>query len=175
MYKELKVIREYLQIDVKALSHCTPVHLETNTKSHVVVKQPKDLFFQRHTQLVSSLEQSQRDQLDLVKDLKQRIRINQNIRRMNLEYLVKRNSGVSKITRPRRISVVTSLDSGVREQHERHRWVTTSEYGTLSTATSTTHHLDEQFHLENNDNSHSGDYNYYRLSERDSHRSECML
>ncbi|XP_032235104.2 uncharacterized protein LOC116616958 [Nematostella vectensis] len=87
-----------------------------------------------HYEKISEVVKSQKEQLQLVKDLKEKIRLNQEIRRLNLEYLQKQiqRKTSRSMQRLRRMSDL-SLDSGQRER--RRRRIATSEYGSLSTFT----------------------------------------
>ncbi|XP_031567582.1 uncharacterized protein LOC116302432 [Actinia tenebrosa] len=94
-----------------------------------------DIFSTSFSEYVLNVEKSQKDEIQLVEDLKEKIRISQEIRKMNLEYLRKQeySKNTRCITRPRRMSDI-SLDLTIRKRR-RQLIKSTSEYGSLSTFT----------------------------------------
>ena len=150
----LEAMRKYFAIDIRTgiynNSFCDQSKKEINNEGQKVYKESlidvedealtaeearRDVFSTSFSEYVSEVKKSQNDEIQLVKDLKERLRISQEIRRMNLEYL--KNQESKKNSRsaphPRRISSI-SLDSTTRKRH-RQRMMSTSEYGSFTTFT----------------------------------------
>lgn len=90
----------------------------------------EDSFCFKHLQVVSKVERSQKCEIQLIKDMREKLKISQEIRRMNIEYLKKQPIKKRSFTRSRKISDL-SLDSGIRDHYSRR--METSEYGSIST------------------------------------------
>lgn len=109
--------------------------IDVNDEALTTDESTRDVFSMSFSEYVSKVQKSQKDELQLVKDMKEKLRISQEIRRMNLEYLGKQEYRKNSrcVTRPRRMSDI-SIDSANRRRH-RQRIMSTSEYGSLSTFT----------------------------------------
>lgn len=112
----------------KLLSNEKQIPDPSDVKTPDKCSQRRDSFSIKHSQVVSKVEQSQKCELQLIRDLKEKLKISQEMRRMNLDYLRQQPIKKMSFTRSRRISDL-SLDSGIRDNYK------TSEYGSISAFT----------------------------------------
>lgn len=125
--KHLHVARKLFNDEPQFHDNLAIVKFKGNVKEHSL---NENSFIFKYSQVVTKVEYSQKCEMKLISDMKEQLRLKQELRRMNLEYLRKQPNKRKSFKRSRRISDL-SLDSGIHDRYSRHR--ETSEYGSIST------------------------------------------